>query len=141
MDFSHKLASIRSRMDEAARRAGRDPASVHLVAVAKTRSAAEDREAIRAGVTDVGENRVQEAEEKRAALTGENVRWHLVGHLQSNKAAKAVSLFDLIHSVDSVELAARSSRVTCVPTLCAGAGSRRAPPAGGFAKRPGSRWA
>lgn len=111
MDPSEKLSSIRKRMQEAATRARRDPAAVRLVAVAKTRTPEEIRGVLHAGVEDIGENRVQEAEAKRPVLANENVTWHLVGHLQGNKAARAVALFDLIHSADSVELARRLSRL------------------------------
>jgi pyridoxal phosphate enzyme (YggS family) len=69
--------------------------------------------AIAAGASDLGENRIQEAEEKIAAVGREAARWHLIGHLQSNKARRAVSLFDLVHSVDSIELALRLERM-CV---------------------------
>jgi len=91
-------------MAEAALRAGRDPQSVELVAVSKTVEVARIQEGIEAGIQVLGENRVQEAERKIAAL-GRLVKWHLVGHLQSNKAKLAVSLFDFIHSLDSIHLA------------------------------------
>lgn len=108
-DFQENLAAIRTRIAAAARRAGRDPSAVRLVAV--TKSVAEDRirEALAGGVLDLGENRVQEAERKSAAL-GQDIRWHLIGHLQSNKARRAVELFDLIHSVHSEALAVELSR-------------------------------
>jgi len=98
-------------MDEAAARAGRPPEAVRLVAVSKYHSVEEITEAVRAGVVDIAENRVQEAEVKRRALAGEDIVWHLVGHLQSNKAKKALPLFDWIHSVDSVSLARRLNRL------------------------------
>src|SRR5207245_3188263 len=87
-------------------RAGRDPASVTLVGVTKTVDAPRIREALEAGLLDAGENRVQEAREK-IPLLPEAVRWHLVGHLQSNKAPQAARLFRVIHSVDSAELLRR----------------------------------
>ncbi|MGH2355259.1 MAG: YggS family pyridoxal phosphate-dependent enzyme [Chloroflexota bacterium] len=102
-DVASRLAAVQERIAAAARRAGRDPAGVTLVAVSKTFPPERIREAIDAGVTDLGENRVQEAEEKVPALP-DTVRWHLVGHLQSNKINKALELFSLIHSVDRVEL-------------------------------------
>jgi hypothetical protein len=102
--IAHNLAEVRARIEAAARRAGRDPAAVTLIAVSKTFSADHVRAAWQAGQRDFGENKVQEAEPKIAAtadLTG--ARWHLIGHLQSNKARKAAA-FAVIHSIDSVEL-------------------------------------
>lgn len=96
--------TLRDRLAAATRRSGRSDDSVTLVAVSKTRSAADVDAAIEAGVTVLGENRVQEAEEKKALVTG-SASWHLVGHLQRNKVKTALGLFDLIHSVDSVRLA------------------------------------
>jgi hypothetical protein len=98
-----RLLRVQERMRAAALRAGREPSSVTLVAVSKTMPADVVRQALEAGVRILGENRVQEAREKIAALPGE-ATWHLVGHLQSNKAKLAVQLFELIHSVDSVKL-------------------------------------
>lgn len=103
MDIPDRLEGIRDRIHEACHRAGRRADSVRLVAVTKTRSVAEIRTAVEAGVTEFGENRVQEAQSKIAAV-GSGVRWHLVGHLQKNKARKAISLFEMIHSLDSLEL-------------------------------------
>ncbi len=91
-------------MTAAALRAGRDPASVRLVAVSKMMPVETIREALDAGVTTLGENRVQEAATKIAALGGVTA-WHLVGHLQTNKAKLAVQLFEVIHSLDSGRLA------------------------------------
>jgi len=98
-----RLLHVHERIRAAARRAGRDPASVTLVAVSKTVPAEVIRQALDAGVRILGENRVQEAKEKIAALPGA-ATWHLVGHLQTNKAKLAVQLFEMIHSVDSVKL-------------------------------------
>ena len=98
-----RLLHVHERIRAAARRAGRDPASVTLVAVSKTVPAEVIRQALDAGVRILGENRVQEAKEKIAALP-EAATWHLVGHLQTNKAKLAVQLFEMIHSVDSVKL-------------------------------------
>lgn len=99
-----RLAQVRERIERARERAGRrDP--VTLVAVTKTHPAETVRAAIAAGVADVGENRVQELEGKVAEVGRDAVRWHLIGHLQRNKVAKAMPLFDLIHSVDSERLA------------------------------------
>jgi pyridoxal phosphate enzyme (YggS family) len=101
------LASIRSRIEAAARAAGRDPASVRLLAVSKTFSADAVREAYDAGQRDFGENKVQEALQKIDATAELPIRWHLIGHLQSNKAKKAAPAFAAIHSVDSIDLVRR----------------------------------
>lgn len=101
------IAQIRERIAAAARRAGRDPAEVTLIAVTKTHPPELAAEAVAAGVLDLGENRVQEAAAKIAALAGlsPRPRWHLIGHLQRNKARLAAQLFDMVHSVDSLRLA------------------------------------
>ncbi len=103
--ISDNLSAVRARMERAAARAGRPAGDVTLVAVTKTVPAAAVLEAIAAGVSAIGENRVQEAAGKHPVV-GTAAEWHLIGHLQSNKAKKAVELFSLIHSVDSLELAA-----------------------------------
>ncbi len=103
---ARNLAAVRGRIEAAAAGAGRDPASVTLVGVSKTVPPARILEAIEAGLGDLGENRVQEAREK-APLLPDRVRWHLVGHLQSNKAVHAARLFDVVHSVDSVDILRR----------------------------------
>jgi pyridoxal phosphate enzyme (YggS family) len=108
-----RLKRVRELMEEAAVRAHRPPHDVTLVAVSKTHPAEIIREAISAGVTDLGENRVQEAESKIPEVGRHAARWHLIGHLQSNKARRAVELFDVIHSLDSVALAQRLDRM-CV---------------------------
>ncbi|HEX6738214.1 MAG TPA: YggS family pyridoxal phosphate-dependent enzyme [Vicinamibacteria bacterium] len=108
--IADRVAAVRERIARAAERAGRPPAEVTLVAVSKTFPAAAVREAFAAGVRDFGENKVQEAEEKAPALAelaSAGLRWHLVGHLQSNKARKAAALFDRIHSVDDPALGPR----------------------------------
>jgi pyridoxal phosphate enzyme (YggS family) len=99
-----KLRRINERMVAAAERSGRDPGRITLVVV--TKGVAEDRirQAIAAGATTLGENRVQEALPKIEAI-GRSVHWHLIGHLQRNKAKLTVGIFDLIHSVDSTDLA------------------------------------
>jgi pyridoxal phosphate enzyme (YggS family) len=104
------VAAVRQRIARAAARAGRSPDSVTLVAVTKTHPPAAVAEALAAGVHDFGENKVQEAEAKIAALPGQPIRWHLLGHLQSNKARRAAQLFDSIQSVDSASLASRLDR-------------------------------
>ncbi len=102
--ISRNLQKIQQRLDDAARCAGRDPAEVRLVAVTKTVGLNRLQEAVAAGHTLFGENYVQEARAKIAAL-GPGLSWHFIGHLQSNKARAAVELFDLIHSVDRLRLA------------------------------------
>ena len=109
-DVPERLAAVLSAIARAAERAGRPADDVRLVAVSKTISADVVRQALLAGVTDLGENRVQEAQEKVPLLADLRPRWHLIGHLQSNKAGRALQLFDVIHSVDSVELATLLSR-------------------------------
>jgi len=99
------LAEVRSRIASAARRVRRASEEVQLIAVSKTHPPELIREAIAAGVTELGENRVQEAEGKIGEVGRGAARWHLIGHLQSNKARRAVQLFDVIHSLDSVPLA------------------------------------
>jgi len=113
------LQSVHERIAAAARAAGRDPASVTLIAVSKTMGATVVAEAARAGATALGENRVQEAEEKvpevarllaDPAAPAVAPAWHLIGHLQTNKAKAAARLFDVIHSVDSLRLAQALAR-------------------------------
>jgi len=101
-----RLADVRARIERAAGRAGRDPASIRLVAVSKTFPADAVRAAAEAGQIDFGENRVQEALQKIDRTSDLAIRWHLVGHLQSNKARKA-GRFDVIHSIDSAGLVAK----------------------------------
>jgi pyridoxal phosphate enzyme (YggS family) len=112
-DLRARAAEVLARVRGAARRAGRDPSEVKLVAVSKTHTAALVREAAAAaGLREFGENRVQEAEGKIAELSDvEGLRWHLIGHLQPNKARRAVRLFDLIHTVDNAALAERLERI------------------------------
>jgi PLP dependent protein len=102
--IADRLAGIQARIERAARSAGRDPASVTLVAVSKTFPLSSVREAYAAGQRVFGENRVQEALDKIAASSDLPVRWHLLGHLQTNKARKAAPVFATIQSIDSVEL-------------------------------------
>ena len=106
-----RLADIRARLAAAAQRSGRQPDEVRLIAISKTHPASVITQACQLGATDFGENRVKEAEQKIAVIGREKVRWHLVGHLQANKARRAVNLFDVIHSLDSVELAQRLERL------------------------------
>jgi pyridoxal phosphate enzyme (YggS family) len=109
-EIADNVEAVRERIAAAAMRAGRDAADVTLVAVAKTRPAADVRAAVAAGVRVVGENRIQEAEPKLAELADVECAWHMVGHLQRNKAARAVRLFDMIESLDSRRLADALSR-------------------------------
>jgi hypothetical protein len=105
MSIAVRLSAVRARIDAAARGAGRDPSSVRLVAVSKTFPLNAVREAYAAGHRDFGENRVQEALEKISASSElSDARWHLLGHLQSNKARKAAPVFAMIQSVDSIDL-------------------------------------
>lgn len=99
-----RLERIRLRIARAATKGGRDPASVTLIGATKSVDVDRVRAAVRAGLRDLGENRVQEALPKIAAV-GEGPRWHLIGHLQRNKTRQAVRAFALIHSVDSAALA------------------------------------
>jgi pyridoxal phosphate enzyme (YggS family) len=108
--IADRLAGIRARIDVAARSAGRDPASVRLIAVSKTFPLDAVREAYAAGQRDFGENRVQEALQKIAGLTDLSIRWHLLGHLQTNKARKAAPAFAMIQSVDGTDLLERLDR-------------------------------
>ncbi|MBI1912972.1 MAG: YggS family pyridoxal phosphate-dependent enzyme [Deltaproteobacteria bacterium] len=108
--ISENLSSILDRINRAARKAGRDPSEVTLVAVTKTVEPKKIKEAISGGVRVFGENYIQEAEEKIAKIKEKNIKWHFVGHLQKNKAKLAVEMFDLIHTVDSVELAAELNK-------------------------------
>ena len=109
MTVAENLKTVMDRITAAAQRAGRDPASVKLVVVTKTVTIEKIREAVSAGARLLGENRVQEAREKIAKL-GNVAAWHLIGRLQTNKAKYAVGLFDLIHSVDSLDLAREIDR-------------------------------
>ena len=109
--LSARLSTIRHCIDAACERAGRDRNEVNLIAVSKTHPVETIGEAIEAGCTVFGENKVQEAEVKILEIGRNEAEWHLIGHLQSNKARKAVQLFDVIHSLDSVELAERLERI------------------------------
>jgi PLP dependent protein len=109
-----KVEEVRERISRAAVAAGRDPGTVSLMAAVKTRTPVEIQEALEAGITLLGENRVQEGEEHRAGLPESlrpRYRYHFIGRLQANKARKALLLFDSIDSVDSDELAGRLQRI------------------------------
>ena len=96
--------NLQERLAQAAQRADRDPREITVVAVTKTRTPAEIEAALRSGIHIVGENRIQEADAKKGQVKAA-AQWHLIGHLQTNKAKKAVELFDLVQSVDSVRIA------------------------------------
>jgi PLP dependent protein len=108
-----RFEEVRSRIHASAQKAKRSTDEITLIAVSKTHPVEALRSAIEIGATDLGENRVQEAEPKILSLGRDATRWHLIGHLQANKARRAVKLFDIIHSVDSSELATRLDRL-CV---------------------------
>ena len=99
-----RLADVRDRIARAAARAGRDPSHIRLIAVSKTFPPDAVRAAAAAGQIDFGENKVQEAQTKRSETRDLTIAWHLIGHLQSNKAKKAAAEFDVIHSIDSADL-------------------------------------
>ncbi len=103
------LLRVMEKIEKAARKIGRNPNEIKLVAVSKTVEAARIMEAIEAGVSILGENYVQEAQKKIEEI-GRPVSWHFIGHLQSNKAKYAIRLFDMIHSLDSVPLAEELNR-------------------------------
>jgi len=103
--ISENLVAVKSRMAEAARKCGRDPGGIRLLAVTKTVPQEKIREAQNAGAVLFGENKAQEAIKKIAALGTDKYRWHFIGHLQKNKVKNILGLFELIHSVDSVGLA------------------------------------
>ena len=111
--IAERVAAVRERIARAAERASRAPGEITLVAVSKTFPSDAVRRAFEVGVRHFGENRIQEAEAKVAEvrrLRDEGLQWHFIGHLQSNKARKAQALFDVIESVDSVDLAGRLAR-------------------------------
>lgn len=124
--IAERIDTIHERIAAAAQRAGRNPAAITLIAVTKTQSARIVAQAVAAGLTDLGENRVQEAAEKIELLIADRarLRWHLIGHLQRNKARLAVAHFDLIHSLDSLKLAEALNRMVDERSL---AGQRRLP--------------
>jgi pyridoxal phosphate enzyme (YggS family) len=109
MPIADHVAEVRRRIAAACARAGRDASEVTLVAVTKVFPADFVTAAIDAGIGDIGENRVQEARDKKPLVRG-SARWHLIGHLQSNKAKDAVKLFDVIQTVDSMDLGQKIAR-------------------------------
>jgi pyridoxal phosphate enzyme (YggS family) len=109
-DIAANLESVRQRLEAACRRIGRRAGDVSIIAVTKTVSPERVRAAYELGLADFGENRVQEAREKLPALRDLPLRWHMIGHLQRNKAKQAVELFSMVQSVDSVEIAEHLDR-------------------------------
>ena len=116
-DIAANLAVVRARITSAAERAGRAPGDITLVAISKTHATEVVAAAFAAGLRDFGENRVQEAAAKVIAFREQGIRprWHLVGHLQRNKAPAAIDLFDILHSVDSERLAEAISAAAARP--------------------------
>ena len=106
-----RVADTRNKIVKAALKVNRDPQETKLIPVSKTHPVSVLREAMAAGITCFGENKVQEAERKIEELGRDGLEWHLIGHLQTNKVRRAVKLFDVIHSLDSVELAQRLERI------------------------------
>ncbi len=103
--IAENVANIRRRIAAACKKAGRNPEEITLIAITKTFGIDDIREVLRAGVRDVGENYVQELLRKRNALGDEDIRWHFVGHLQTNKARQIAAWIHAVHSVDSVRCA------------------------------------
>jgi len=115
VSVAENIEHVQQRIRRACDRSGRAPADVRLIAVSKTMPAECVRQAYAAGLREFGENRVQEAAAKRQALSDLDAVWHLIGHLQSNKAKQARQLFDWIHSVDSLPLAEKIDRSAAAP--------------------------
>lgn len=103
--WTERFALVRGRIADAERRSGRAPGSVTLIGVVKTLAPEVVAAAVQAGLADLGENRVQEAELHQRTVARGAARWHMIGHLQGNKAGKAVAMFDLVHGVDDADLA------------------------------------
>ena len=103
--ITENILQINDRISRAARKAGRDPGEITLIAVTKTVETKSIKEAISAGLRVFGENYVQEAQEKMGKIKDKHLKWHFIGHLQKNKAKLAIELFDMIHTVESVDLA------------------------------------
>ena len=120
-ELSERFEDVSNRIEACARQCNRSPTDITLVAISKTHPVETLRSALSLGLKDFGENRVQEAESKILELGRKAARWHLVGHLQENKARRAVKLFDIIHSLDSASLARRLDR------LCAENGREELP--------------
>jgi len=106
-----RFAEVKARIEAAVKGSGRSSEEVRLIAISKTHPSSLIKSVIELGATDLGENRVQEAEVKIPQVGRDAARWHLVGHLQANKARRALQLFDVIHSLDSIALAQRLDRL------------------------------
>jgi pyridoxal phosphate enzyme (YggS family) len=134
MDISQNLLDVERRVAQAAQTAGRSPGDITIIAVTKGLTAQAIEAALEAGIRHIGENRVQEAREKKACLSKLQTcpTWHMVGHLQTNKIKTAVEIFDIIHSIDSLRLAeALSSRTrNTIPVLLQVNISREEPKSG-----------
>ena len=104
------LAEVRARIAAAEQRSGRPHGSATLIGVIKTLPGEVVAQAVALGIADLGENRVQEAEQHQQVVARTSARWHMIGHLQRNKVGRAVTMFDLVHGVDDVELAATIAR-------------------------------
>jgi pyridoxal phosphate enzyme (YggS family) len=118
-DIAANIRRLRERIRIAAERSGRSPDSVRLIAVTKTVSPSRIQEAVDCGITDIGENRLQEALAKKESLADQKLTWHFIGRIQTNKAKKIAQNFDCVHSVDRLEVAealARSGR-SSLPVL------------------------
>ena len=111
VEISERAASVRDRISRAAERAGRDPTAVEILPITKGHSADTAAQVVAAGFERLGENRVAEAESKRETLSRLDIDWHMVGHVQRNKAAQVIRTFDLVESVDSTRLAVRLSEL------------------------------
>ncbi len=111
MEIDERIDRVRDRVHRAARRVGRDPAAVRILPITKGHRVETVAAVIAAGFDRIGENRVAEAEEKRQAIGRQDVAWHMVGHVQRNKAARVIRTFDLVESVDSIRLAVRLSEI------------------------------
>jgi pyridoxal phosphate enzyme (YggS family) len=116
VNLAEQLAAVREKMAGAARKSGRAPEDIELVAVSKTHPPEAVREVAEEGQTIFGESRVQEARAKIPLLPG-RLQWHFIGRLQKNKIRAALPLFELIHSVDSLELARQIQRIAEVAEL------------------------
>jgi len=110
-DIRERLTRVREQVARTAEQVNRRPEEITIIAVSKTFDSSIVQSAVDAGALDLGENRIQEAADKVGAIKGERLRWHLIGHLQSNKARLAARTFDVIHTVDSSELAWRLDRI------------------------------
>lgn len=117
MDIKENIARLKDRIKQATERVGRRPEEITIVAVTKTVPADIIQQAIDCGIEIIGENRIQEAKEK-FPIIGNRVKWHMVGHLQTNKVKDALKIFNLIHSLDSLKLAEEIEKRALEPVDC-----------------------